>query len=151
MFIDQNIEKFVVLSSWPITEALKKTSKNGVRVAYCVSSGGHLEGIVTDGDLKRWIVSDNKLDSETLVSQIANKDFLWANNQESVANIEQKFTQKIKEIPLLDEHRRLKAIAFDKPNQIRIGNRVVSTSSPSFIIAEIGNNHQGDIKLAKKW
>ncbi len=150
MFIDQNIEKFVVLSSWPITEALKKTSNNGVRVAYCVSAGGHLEGIVTDGDLKRWIVNDNKLDSETLVSQIANKDFLWANNQESVANIEQKFTQKIKEIPLLDEHRRLKAIAFDKPNQIRIGNRVVSTSSPSFIIAEIGNNHQGDIKLAKK-
>ena len=52
-----------------------------------------------DGDLKRWIVSDNKLDSETLVSQIkVYKDFLWANNQDTVANIEQKFTQKIKEI-----------------------------------------------------
>ena len=84
MFIDQNIKKFVMLSSWPITEALKKTSNNGVRVAYCVSAGGHLEGIVTDGDLKRWIVNDNKLDSETLVSQIANKDFLWANNQDQL-------------------------------------------------------------------
>lgn len=150
MFIDKNIEKFQVFSSSSVMEALEETSKNGVMVAYSVSSRGKLEGIVAVEDLKRWIVNKNKLDSETLVSQIANKDFLWLNINYTVAYIEQHFSQKIKEIPLLDEQGRLRAIAFDKPNQIQIGNRVISSSSPSFIIAEIGNNHQGDMNLAKK-
>ena len=150
MFIDKNIEKFTVLSSCSITKALEKASNNQVRVAYCISPGGKLEGIVTDGDLKRWIVKGNRLDSQTLVSQIANKDFLWVNSNELITNIEQKFNEKIKEIPLLDENKKLKAIAFDKPNQIKIGNRVISNAAPSYIISEVGNNHQGDIELAKR-
>jgi sialic acid synthase SpsE len=34
--------------------------------------------------------------------------------------------------------------------QIKIGNRVISQETPTYIIAEIGINHQGDINLAKK-
>ncbi len=34
--------------------------------------------------------------------------------------------------------------------EIKIGNFVVSKNSPTFIIAEIGINHNGDINLAKK-
>ena len=63
--------------------------------------------MTTSWTLKHWLVKSQ------------NKDFLWANNQESVANIEQKFTQKIKEI-LSTSIEGSKAIAFDKPNQIRI-------------------------------
>jgi sialic acid synthase SpsE/sugar phosphate isomerase/epimerase len=33
---------------------------------------------------------------------------------------------------------------------IKIGNRVIDAQNPCYIIAEIGINHQGDIKLAKK-
>src|SRR3989344_4016163 len=35
-------------------------------------------------------------------------------------------------------------------NTIKIGNKTIGGSSPAYIIAEIGLNHQGDIKLAKK-
>lgn len=34
--------------------------------------------------------------------------------------------------------------------KIKIGNFIISKSSPTFIIAEIGINHNGDIELAKK-
>ena len=36
------------------------------------------------------------------------------------------------------------------PNTIKIGNKVVGRGRPVFIIAEIGNNHNGDIELARK-
>ncbi len=35
-------------------------------------------------------------------------------------------------------------------SEIRIGNRLVGDRHPTYIIAEIGLNHQGDMKLAKK-
>ncbi len=31
----------------------------------------------------------------------------------------------------------------------RIGDKVVSDDSPSFVIAEVGHNHQGDIEKCK--
>ena len=33
---------------------------------------------------------------------------------------------------------------------IEIGEKIISNNSPTFIIAEIGANHNGDLELAKK-
>ena len=37
-----------------------------------------------------------------------------------------------------------------KMAEIKIGNKIIGENHPCFIIAEIGMNHNGDIKLAKK-
>ena len=34
--------------------------------------------------------------------------------------------------------------------EIKIGNKIISKTSPCFIIAEAGVNHNGDLRLAKK-
>ena len=52
-------------------------------------------------------------------------------------------------IPLVDESNRLVAVAMEREKGITIGERVISDSSPAYIIAEIGNNHNGDVVLAK--
>ena len=39
---------------------------------------------------------------------------------------------------------------YEIPERIRIGNRYISHSDPVFVIAEIGNNHNGDYYLAKR-
>ncbi|MCA9250382.1 MAG: hypothetical protein KDA54_04550, partial [Phycisphaerales bacterium] len=33
---------------------------------------------------------------------------------------------------------------------IRIGNRTIGDGQPTFVVAEIGINHNGDVELAKK-
>src|SRR3989344_7513718 len=38
----------------------------------------------------------------------------------------------------------------DLPSRIKVGNKYVGDGEPNFIIAEIGNNHNGDLELAKK-
>jgi len=35
-------------------------------------------------------------------------------------------------------------------NEVRVGNKTVSEASPTYLIAEIGINHNGDIEIAKK-
>lgn len=35
-------------------------------------------------------------------------------------------------------------------NRFKIGNKFIGPNEPVFIIAEIGQNHQGDINLAKQ-
>ena len=34
--------------------------------------------------------------------------------------------------------------------QIKIGNKIVSKKNPTYFIAEVGVNHNGDLNLAKK-
>ena len=36
------------------------------------------------------------------------------------------------------------------PNRIKIGNKYIGEGEPTYFIAEIGNNHNGDFYLAKK-
>ncbi|MBD4431354.1 acetylneuraminic acid synthetase, partial [Xanthomonas citri pv. citri] len=45
-------------------------------------------------------------------------------------------------LPVLDERGRITAIAIDRPAELRIGDRRIDESSPAYVIAEIGNNHQ---------
>ena len=33
---------------------------------------------------------------------------------------------------------------------VKVGNKVISSSSPTYLIAEIGINHNGDLEIAKK-
>ena len=35
-------------------------------------------------------------------------------------------------------------------NKIKIGNKIIGEGHPTFVIVEIGPNHNGDINIAKK-
>ena len=60
------------------------------------------------------------------------------------------FTKGIDAIPLVDNSNRLSAIIFNRDDGFVIGDKNISETSSCFIIAEIGNNHNGDINLAKR-
>ncbi|WP_214000078.1 hypothetical protein [Arsukibacterium sp.] len=58
------------------------------------------------------------------------------------------FSNKIEYIPLIDRQQRLVAVASFKQQPIQIGSAIIDNDNPVYIIAEIGNNHNGDIELA---
>src|SRR5690606_37027861 len=45
---------------------------------------------------------------------------------------------------------RLSAIAWREEASLRFGDREIRDDKPTFIIAEIGNNHNGSLELAKR-
>lgn len=150
MILDRNLAKFIVFSEDTLHNALRKISDNKARIVFCVSSSGVLEGVLTDGDFRRWITQHPSFDTGIPVIQVANKDFTFLPHDAPIEEIERSFDARIDHLPLLDKHRHLVAVARRGAPQLQIGRFTIGPDTPSFLIAEIGNNHNGSLETAKR-
>ena len=133
-----------------IQHALQKMNRNTKRMVFCISESGVLDGIVTDGDFRRWVMSGVEIDLNTPVSAICNSEFLSLHIDQDYADIEKRFDARVTVIPLTDRLGHLMAVAFKKPKELAIGNRKIGPGHAAYLIAEIGNNHNGSLELAKQ-
>jgi sialic acid synthase SpsE/sugar phosphate isomerase/epimerase len=150
MIIDKNVSKYIVFFEDSILEALKKISKNEGRIVFSVSEREELDGVLTNGDFKRWIECNGDFDVSDKVSIIVNKNYKYANvNDDHKYIIAQMGDHSC--LPLVDEKKHLVAVARKTPEDtIQIGDLIISDNSPVLSIAEIGLNHNGSLSIAKK-
>lgn len=150
MIIDRQLSPYVVYHEDSIQHALQKMNRNSKRMAFCITEGGVLDGIVTDGDFRRWVVNVAEIDLQRPVREISNPSYLSARLDDDKGKIEALFSSKITAVPLLDASGRLSAIAWRDSEGLRFGDRLIREDKPAFLIAEIGNNHNGSLDLAKR-
>lgn len=148
MRIVKNFAKFVSFSEDSLINALNKINGNESRLIFAVSEGGILEGVLTDGDVRRWLTSTHNLDLNVPVSTVMNRRCITASVDADPSDIRGLLSSKIQAVPLLDGNQRLMAVALYGRTSIDIEGRVIDESTPAFLVAEIGNNHQGDLDLA---
>lgn len=154
MIIERNITKYIVFAEESIIKALNKISENKSRLVFSVTEAGVLEGILTDGDFRKWLVRQEKIDLNQPVHNISNKQYKYYARIDDPPETIESFLNppQISFVPLLDQQDHLVAIARSRHplDGIKIGNFEINKNSPAFIIAEIGNNHNGSLHLAKK-
>jgi N-acetylneuraminate synthase len=150
MLISKKIFDYVIYEEESIVKALEKINKNKKRITFIISEDGKLVGSLSDGDFRRWITKTKNYDLNNKVSSIKNLEVTYSFINSPRVKIQELFTSAIDCIPLLDESSRIVALAFSQEKGIVIGEHSITENSPSFIIAEIGNNHNGDISLAKE-
>jgi sialic acid synthase SpsE/sugar phosphate isomerase/epimerase len=150
MQIDRNIKQYTISAEESVINALQKMTHTGSRAILLTSEAGVLEGIFTDGDLRLWLSKQKDADLNKPVLEAANTKFVSARANGTPDQIASLFTDTIKFVPLVDSQGRLIAIARKNENHIQIGNIVLNGTGRTFVIAEIGNNHNGDIALAKQ-
>ena len=150
MIINKNIYPFVVLSEESLSTALIRIDQNRHKLIYVVDHNNILLGCLTDGDLRRWMLEQKKVDLNLPVLSAINKKCLFLLEDEDFEIIESSFDERVNSIPLVDSFGRITSIAEATSNQFFIENRKISNNDSVFIIAEIGNNHQGSLELAKK-
>lgn len=150
MILDRNLNKFIVFSEDTVLNALRKISDNKARIVFCVSASGVLEGILTDGDVRRWITSHANFDTSIPVLDIANKSFTSLPIDSDPAKVALTLSERIAFVPMVDRHQHLVAVAHRGAAELRIGNFIIGPGHPSFLIAEIGNNHNGSLEVAKQ-
>ncbi|MCI5147064.1 MAG: CBS domain-containing protein [Candidatus Electrothrix sp. AR3] len=150
MIIDRSIKKYIIFDEEPIHRAFEKINANHLRIIFAVDEYGVLKGIVTDVDLRRWILTQGKIDLQQPVSAAANTDFTYRRDDDQPEKIAERFSRRVEFIPLVDQRMRLVAVASQRGVDFCIGKHVIAEHAPVFVIAEIGNNHNGDIVLAKK-
>ncbi|MFO1431434.1 MAG: N-acetylneuraminate synthase family protein [Candidatus Competibacteraceae bacterium] len=150
MLIDRQIKQFTISPEESVINALQKMCQTGSRVIFLTSEAGLLEGIFTDGDLRHWLARQKDADLTKPVGEAANRKFVSARANEPPEQISKLFADRINFIPLLDAQGRLVALARKEEMHVQIGDFILDGTGPVFVIAEIGNNHNGDIDLAKK-
>ncbi len=150
MRIEKKIKDYLVFSGDSILDALKRINDNKSRIVFVVQDNGVLIGAVSDGDVRRWMTQTREFDLNLPIDHVMNREFVSQPQSISQNQIAQYFDHKCDIIPLTDEQGRFVALARKSATGLQIGDFLISDQSPTFIIAEVGNNHNGDIGLAKE-
>lgn len=150
MIITKDTSPYIVSCDDSIQFSLQKINKNRRRLVFVVSENGEVTGALTDGDFRRWVVGASNIDLLRPVSEISNKNVITAKFHDSKAKLQTYLSPKISAIPLKDELNRLIAIAWCEDGLLRLGSRTIGHNNPALLIAEIGNNHNGSLDLAKR-
>ncbi len=149
MIITRQIQKYLVFREESVLNALRKIEQNNARVVFVVADNFELCGVVSDGDVRRWLVSRNDVDLSVRVDSMMQRSVRsvpWGVDNRRISML---FRRGVECVPLVDIKGRVNSLAFEKNIDLEIGSHRISEHSPALVIAEIGNNHQGDIQTAK--
>ncbi len=147
------INNYIIYYEDSILKALEKISLNKSGIVFLINEHGVLQATLTDGDFRRWLLKNKDINLNQKSIDIANLNFQYARINDDRQLLQNRICQNknIKYLPLVDDNFRLVAILSNSNiGEIVIEDKIISEKSSVFIIAEIGNNHNGDISLAKK-
>jgi N-acetylneuraminate synthase len=148
--VRHELGKYCVLSDSPIRDALQRTDANRSHMVFVVSSTQRLEGVFSDGDLRRHLMGQGGIDLNAPVSTVMNPKAVWASAGDSPGLIESLLHGGVTMVPLLDPYGHMVALAMQEAPEIALGPFTLGPDSPALVIAEVGNNHNGSIDLAKR-
>jgi len=149
MRITKKIAPYSIAQTASLLDCLVKINQNKSRIVFIVDEDGKLVGVLSDGDFRRWLLSVKSNDLNIDVREVMNTHFVSRSVNEPIASIEQSYDERFSLLPLTDDIGRLVAIAINEDDQIEIDNFVIGRKKPCYIIAEIGNNHNGQLELAR--
>ena len=147
MSINRSITPFIVFSEDPVMGALAKINANKARTVFVVDEHGELMGSLTDGDVRRYLTSGHT-NLEVPALTVANRSPKSVAEGTVIDELDWLFRDGVTLVPVLDERRRVVAVATPGNETFTVGSHQVGKNQPVFTIAEIGNNHQGDMDLA---
>ena len=113
-----------------------------------MSESGILQGVLTDGDVRRWIAGCEEIDLNRPVTAAMNPHCRSSAAGTATTELAAQLSSRIIALPLLDTHGRIVAVAHRGTNDLKIGSRCIGDNQPCFLIAEIGNNHNGSLTTA---
>lgn len=151
MLIERKIQPYIVLDTSTMSEAAERIAAGRGRIAFVVDGNGLLLGSLSNGDVIRWVAAGMPGGGNATVLSVANRSFKFARETDSNERISA-VLRDVLYVPLLDVRGRLTAIARERNSDegVRLGDRHITNDSPVFVIAEIGNNHNGSLDLALK-
>lgn len=151
MIIERNSSAYCVSVDDPIGEALRRMDTGHRGFVLCLDSGV-LEGVLSDGDVRRWLMGQSLADMNCAVGAIMNREFVSTPQGAERPRVEQLFSDVIRYVPLLDAQRRLVGVARERRegDGLHVGERWIGEEAPVFVIAEIGINHNGSVDRARR-
>jgi N-acetylneuraminate synthase len=150
MLIDKDIDKFLVTLEDSIAYSLEKLNVTKLQILFVVDESRRLCGAFTDGDFRRWVLGQQHIDIDSPVAAAMNKKCQSYTEDTDSAAIEGHLNERIKFVPLTNPSGKILGIATRQALVFSIDDKTISQTSGTYIIAEVGNNHNGSLDAAKK-
>ena len=77
MYIDYNIQNYIIESEASLLKTLKKINKVKGRIRFVTSSRNECIAAITNGDILRWLINNPNPDLDVNVAKISNKNFKY--------------------------------------------------------------------------
>jgi len=95
------IDKMICFREDSLISVLKIINDNSMGIAFVVDRNSRLCGTITDGDIRRVLIADIKLDEK--VGNIISDGFVYGIEGESYKSLMQKISYKVKIIPIVNK------------------------------------------------
>ena len=142
--------KNIISDRKKIKDAVEILDNNKSKVLIVVDKQSKLIGSITDGDIRRKILSSASLNINDSILEIVNhKSFFLKEGEFDKKNISN-LINKYKVIPVIDDSGMVVRLISDTFRYFKLADIWNSDSIKPFVIAEIGNNHNGSFNEAIK-
>jgi perosamine synthetase len=116
-----DIKNLSISADATIRSAMQAIGRGGLGVAFVLSQDGAIKSILTDGDIRRALLSGFGLKSSIAVIEISHP--VIASIEDSMAQISKKFNDTIRIIPVVDHQNKVVDVHFrDKRTHISVTN-----------------------------
>jgi N-acetylneuraminate synthase len=148
VIISRDIRRWLCPADASVIEALSRISSNRQGIVACVEDDGRMVGVLTDGDFRRWVVDQRDLDLHRPVRDILEGPAVTAPVASPPDVLTGLLDDRIRHVPLLDGRGHVVGMASAGSGSLEIEGRPIGDDEPTFVIAEIGINHNGRLDLA---
>ncbi|MEO0900172.1 MAG: aminotransferase class I/II-fold pyridoxal phosphate-dependent enzyme [Bacteroidota bacterium] len=100
-----DLEKLLVLSGKSLRFALQVMDANAQGIVFVVEENRQVAGVLTDGDVRRFLIGGGDLD--IVVNEVMITQFVSLPATAEIEDIQKRLSDKIRHIPLLDEKGRV--------------------------------------------
>ena len=150
MIIEREVRRLSVTAESTVEHAMRQIDANQSRAVFVVDAAGVLVGVLTDGDVRRWLLEQPGRSLDVPVIEAANASFVSLPEGVAAAEVERTLSDAITLIPMLDDRGRLVGAARRRDGSLWFRDRLVDATSPAFVVAEIGINHNGSLDEARR-
>jgi len=92
-------------SSVTVLEVMRILNKNAIGTVFVVDEEQRLEGVVTDGDIRRWLIKGVDLNEQ--IQEHVSPSFVFAKQSQSMSEILAMTNVKIHFVPIVDDQKRV--------------------------------------------
>lgn len=104
--MEDKLKPFLVRESISVKDAMRRMDKVGKKILFVVDADNRILGVVTDGDIRRWILKEGSL-SES-ISQTMNRDPIYITEGQSSREAKKLMaSHEIECIPVVDKNRKI--------------------------------------------
>ena len=151
MIYIKKYEHLAISVNASIRECLKKMDHFSLRTLVCIGANGSLEGTFSFGDFNRWVLVADRPELNAIVSEAMNTR-PYSVEFGSLFNGGEMPSTSFSLIPVTDTRLHVVGVLTGEksPREVHLGAHTISEDGPPFLIAEIGNNHNGSLENAKR-